>query len=786
MSFSRLIILGSMLLEIWAITALALQSTVVVAQNTVVSQNAGVAQNTGDPSFFGRVRDAELRTTLPGATVMISQAGKPIKGDITDSNGQFSFIDIDPGTYVVTTSFLGYESKVDTLQIPRKELLDILLQPTRTLLKEVLVETARLDANRFVAGLETVRTEDLTRVPMPDVSYDLAGYLLTLPGVVSTGDRGGQLFIRGGTPTQNLVLVDGMRIFQPFHIVGFYSAFPADIISYADVYAGGFSARYGGRISSVIDIKTINGSKEKLTYSASIAPFLSGFNVSIPIRPGDTSLLISARESIIDRISPSLLGQELPFRFGDRYVKLHSYLNQTSSLTLTALSTSDEGNLETSNDIDDRTYRKSTWKNKAFGGKYQYIPPESAVMTELSVYYSSLKSRYRPTRDELRTADVSDLNLNIGFIYLLGPSQLHFGIFGNTNFFDYKLGSLGTEGESGVTSVGSFFESQFNIGKKIRVEPGVRLEIFSRGLKNTIAPRGRITFLPSGTGSHNQFSLAGGVYHQQIVGLNNEQDVSDVFTIWSASPTNTPVPKAVHLIGGWKGRPRPWLELTLEGYRKNLSNISFPVFGNAINKVAEFSKVDGFAHGVDSKVEVTTQNFFFSLSVSKSKVEYHRSAQRATGVFRPNFGQATTLDENTFNPPHDRREQVNAMVQYRMGASKFSLRWQYGSGLPFTQVNGYYADLSNSVDPKNTDYVTENGTTFVSRSELYGARLPTYHRLDMTVERSFLLPGAELTAMAGVINVYDRNNIFEYNIFTGSRIDQLPIIPSVGIRLDVK
>ena len=84
----------------------------------------------------------------------------------------------------------------------------------------------------------------LERVPMPDVSSDLMAYLLTMPGVVTVGDRGGQLFVRGGTPTQNLVLIDGMRIYQPAHIVGFYSVVPADILAYADVYAGGFGARW--------------------------------------------------------------------------------------------------------------------------------------------------------------------------------------------------------------------------------------------------------------------------------------------------------------------------------------------------------------------------------------------------------------------------------------------------------------------------------------------------------------------------------------------------------------
>ena len=744
------------------------------------------AQNHPAPALYGKVQDAESKLTLPGATVIISLQGRQIQGDITNAMGEYTLPHVDPGRYIVTTSFLGYVARVDTLQLPKTAFHTIFLEPQRTLLEELLVESQRQDENTFLAGLATIRPEDLARMPMPDVSYDLAGYLLTLPGVVSTGDRGGQLFIRGGTPTQNLVLVDGMRVFQPFHIVGFYSAFPADIISYADVYAGGFNARYGGRISSVIDIKTVNGNKEKLTYSASIAPFLSGFNVSIPVRPGDTSFMFSARESLIDRISPTLLGEELPFRFGDRYAKLHSYLNQTSSLTLTALTTSDEGNLAQGGDRKLQEFRKSTWKNKAFGGKYTYIPSESAVMTELAVYYSSLESRYRPTPTELRTADVSDLHMSISFAYLLGPRQVHFGIFGNTNFFDYRLGNIGTEGSSGVTSVGSYIEGQFPIGSTLRVEPGVRLEIFSRGIRNTIGPRARLVFQPNRLGGHHQFSAAWGIYHQQIVGLSNEQDVSDVFTIWSASPKNTPVPTAMHYIAGWKGRLRPWLEVTLEGYRKDLSHLSFPVFGSAVNKVAEFSKVDGVAQGVDAKVEVTHRDVFFSLSYSRSEVEYHREVQNASGIFNPIFGDVNVLDELTFNPPHDRRDQLNTSFQYRMGTHKVAVRWQYGSGLPFTQVVGYYSDLSNSVDPKNTAYVNAVGQTFVARSELYGSRLPTYHRLDLTYEKSFAVPGGSLTGMAGLINVYDRKNIFEYNVFTGNRINQLPIIPSLGLRLDVR
>jgi len=734
----------------------------------------------------GRVVDADTRLTLPGATIVLFRSGIQITGQISTEDGSYRFSGLNLGEYVLESSFLGFQTRRDTLTLPVEGQFDILLTPTRTLLEELIVETQRIDEGMFVAGLETIQAGDLSRVPMPDVSYDLAGYLLTLPGMVSTGDRGGQLYVRGGTPTQNLVLLDGMRIFQPFHIVGFYSAFPADIVSFADVYAGGFNARYGSRISSVIDIRTKNPSKTRVRGSASLAPFLSGVQMEIPVIRGEASLMLSARESVIDRIAPNLLGQELPFQFGDRYAKFHAYLNQTSSVTLTALRTSDTGNLNIGGSQDsENDVRRSTWKNEAYGGRFTYIPEQEAVMAELAVYYSSLQSRYRLTADELRQAEVSELSLNMGFTYLLGPNQINFGIFGNTNFFDFTLGSGRSQVSNGVSSGGGFIESRWKLSEYVQIEPGLRIEVFSRGLKRSLGPRARMLVQPFGEGSHHQFSFAWGRYHQQIVGLSNEQDVSDVFTVWSASPRGTPVARAIHYIAGWKGRPRPWLELTFEGYRKDLSNLSFPVFTEEVNVLAEFSKVNGRAEGYDAKVEIIHPIVFFSVSYTRSRVNYVRPEQRSRAIFIAGTGQSLLLPELEFNPPHDRRHQMNAMSQITLGQNKFSARWQYGSGLPFTQVNGYYTSVTVE-ESSNTDFLTSAGETLVSRSEPYGGRLPTYHRLDITYERRFELPLANLIVQAGVINLYDRANIFEYNIFTGSRVDQLPIIPTVGLRVEMK
>src|SRR5690606_24875027 len=149
----------------------------------------------------------------------------------------------------------------------------------------------------------------------PDVEGDLATYLQTLPGVVTLGDRGGQLFVRGGTPSQNLVLIDGLLVYQPFHIIGFFSAFPQELVQSVDVYAGGFGPRYSGRVSSVIDVTMREGNKQRFEGAASVSPFLASARAEGPLRRGAVSFLASLRSSVIEPVAPTLIGQELPFQF---------------------------------------------------------------------------------------------------------------------------------------------------------------------------------------------------------------------------------------------------------------------------------------------------------------------------------------------------------------------------------------------------------------------------------------------------------------------------------------
>ncbi len=732
----------------------------------------------------GLVRDADSGLPLSGANLLLTDSlGQAAAAASTGDDGRYALRVAAQGRFEVRVTFVGYAPLTDSLMIEAEVTeYDVRLRPASAFMDEVVIETVSRGDENFSAGLTRIDAQDLRRVPTPDVSFDLAGYLQTRPGVVTTGDRGGGLFVRGGTPTQNLILLDGIPVFQPFHIVGFFSAFPADNIAWVDVYAGGFPAQFGGRVSSVVDIATRNGDTSNYQASASIAPFLSGIRLEIPMAQERASLVVSLRESVIDIVSEDLLGEDLPFRFGDRFAKFHGNLNSTSSVSITMLQTFDEGNLDSS---DNELSRRSTWKNDAYGARYRYIPPESAVMTEIMFYYSRLRSRFRVTPEDLRTSDIDDMSMKFDFVYLLGLSEVRFGMFGTANSFSFDTGLNNRANSGGMSSGGLFFQSRIGFSNAVRIEPGVRLEAFSRGQGTSISPRLRASWQVGGVGARHRFSAAWGMYKQQLVGLTREQDISDVFTTWAPSPNSDRVPGATHLILGWQGVASSWLEFSVETYRKWLRDIAWPVTTMELNSLPAASKVEGTAEGVDVGVSVRTSRFGVDVGYSLARVEYRRKAQFSRNFFPSGLSETIRVSAATFNPPHDRRHQVNATGRYETGNWAVSARWQFGTGLPFTPLNGFYTRVPIT-NPQSETHLGEAGRTFISQAQPFSRRQPTYHRLDLTAEHVIQTEEVDITLQGGIINVYDRENLFEYSIFSGSRIDQLPLIPTFGVRIDLR
>ncbi len=720
-------------------------------------------------SLGGRIAAADSGQELPGVHVVLQSEDGEERGTVTGAGGLFAFERLTPGAYLLRATYVGFEPYSDTLRLEfgQRSNLVVRLQPADAPVGEVVVEAEQNTTGEATPGLTTIPPSALARVPMPGLTPDLAGYLLTLPGVVSGGDTGGHLFVRGGAPVENLVLIDGMPVYQPFHIVGFYSAFPAEIVAQADFYAGGFGARYGGRLSSVIDVTTRNGSKDRIRGAASVAPFLGSLSLELPVAPGKVSVLAVARESIIERLAPDLFGKDMPFRFGDRFGKVHAYLSQTSRFAATALQTNDEGRIVEACGTD----RQTGWKNEAYGGRYTYLASEYPLLAEIAVYVTRLRSTDRPSSRPERRAEVSGNHGEMRFVYLFGETQFEFGLFGRANHFLYDLGETTFALDENVSEGGGYFESRFRAGRSWRIEPGVRLHGFSNSIGTVVEPRLRLAWTPGGPQANQSFGLAWGLYHQQITGLHNPRDVTDVFIAWQPVSRRTTIPSARHTILTWQRALATWLHLTAEGYHKSLKHHLFAEYDEATGIPATTENIDGAARGLDVRLEVIRPAFYGYLGYGLASVRYD-----------PNeTADLTSAGRLTmpFNPPHDRRHQIHALFQIERGAYRVSSRWQFGSGQPFTPLHGFYGNLATGAPSRG--FHDAAGRPALSFGPPFSARLPTYHRLDVSLERTFRLPYATLTLQAGAINVYDRPNVFDYDFFSGEHVRQLPFIPSAGL-----
>lgn len=724
----------------------------------------------------GFVLDADSREALPAVNVIAVDASGALEGTATDNDGFYTLAGLAPGTYTVRASYLGYDAAEVEVTLEGGELrqLHLELAPTQQTLGEVTVESERTSGAANVrAGVQSIRPADIRLVPAPDVSGDLVSYLTTLPGVVSTGDRGGQLFIRGGEPSQNEVLLDGIPLFQPFHLLGFYSAFPSDVLSRADVYAGGYNARYGGRLSSVIDVATRSGNKRRFLGAASVAPFVSAVQLEGPLARDRASVLASARVSVIDQAASKLVDEPLPFSFGDVFGKLHATPTPNSQLSVTGIYTWDKGTLGLDSGagaVGGAAPSELRYGNLGLGGRYLFVPSAIPVLAEILVTFAQFESELGPEDVPDRSSSVTRFGGQAHITYALRRMDLRAGAFVRTTQLSSELGGAfqNVVGQTDyVTEAGLYVEPDVQLGFGLRVAPGLHLATSPNQNATFLEPRLRLVW---NAGVH-EISAAGGLYHQEIVGLSDRRDATSVFTAWTTAPFGEPS-RAVHALAGYRITPTAWLDLALEGFYKRMSNLSVPEWSAFPRLTTRLQPATGEARGLDARAEIRRGPVYVALNYGYSAVEYEAEGRNLELW----YGTETLA----YRPPHDRRHQANALVSVDVFGFDVSARWQFGSGLPYSQAIGFDTFLLMDGD---TDVLGDPGSPRVIYERPYNAELPTYHRLDISVERLFDLGAASVTAQAGLINAYDRSNLFYYDVFTLRRVDQLPLIPSFGLKV---
>jgi hypothetical protein len=699
-------------------------------------------------------------------------------GAATDINGMYNISKVQPGDYTLTVTYLGYDTTKVEIKLSSRQLLsqNLLIGESSIKLNEVKISAAREEMKTEVkAAAIKISKQDLEMMPTIGGEPDLAQYMQVVPGVVFTGDQGGQLYIRGGSPIQNKVLLDGMIIYSPFHSIGLFSVFDTDIIRNTDVYTGGFNAEYGGRISSIMDIKTIDGNKKNIGGKLTANTFGTKLFLEGPIGSKEnTSFIFSGKTSYLDKSSelfykyPILSFDEkgLPYSYTDLYGKISSKGKNGSKISVFGFNFADNVNYEGISELD--------WDSKGVGSEFILIPSGNPVLIEGNFAWSAYNiSLEEPLR--IRQSGIQGFNMGFDFTYFQPRGKLKYGfdIHGfSTNFLTYNSVNSKIEQNENTSEFSAFINYQFNSTRWI-IEPGFRLQKYTVGISPE--PRLGFKFIIS---DRMRLKMSSGYYSQNILSTTSDRDVINLFTGIISSPEEIPnqkdgnpykqkFQKARHLITGIEYDVNNKIDFQIEGYIKDFTQLTNINRDMTSNNDDEFIIESGVAKGFDA------------LAKFKSKKLYVWAVY-SLGFVTRNDGN------NTYYPHFDRRHNINLVTSYKFGnkeAWKADFRWNLGSGFPFTQTQGFYENLTFS-DGINTDYTSVNGELGIEYADLNLGRLPYYHRLDASIsKKTKISKNMNLDVTVSVTNAYNRENIFYFNRIKYERVNQLPIMPSLGASL---
>ncbi|MEM1324361.1 MAG: TonB-dependent receptor [Bacteroidota bacterium] len=731
----------------------------------------------------GNLYDQESGDPIIYANLLLS--GTDL-GTNTDLDGFFTFSNVPVGTYQLVASYVGYDSTVVEVLVRENKITyrQLYLNESTVELETVNISARREQARSDVQVSKlTVTAEQVRSLPSIGGVADIAQYLPVLPGIVSTGDQGGQLYIRGGSPIQNKILLDGMTIYNPFHSLGFFSVFETETIKSVDVLTGGFNAEYGGRISAIVDIKTREGNKKNYGGVVSVNPFQSKVLVEGPLQKlketggGSSSFIFTAKRSYIDQTAdifynyPPIDTIGLPYNFTDFYGKVSFIGGNGSKVNFFGFNFIDNVNFEGLANLG--------WNTSGGGANFTLIPSNSKVVIDGTAGFSNYDISLQEADGNPRESSITDYFIRLNFSNFGATSETQYGfVFNgiNTDFLFRNFVNNTIQQRDFTTELAGYLKHKQTLGKLI-VEPSVRLQVYASQSKAVVEPRLGAKYNATDA---LRFKLAAGMYSQNLVSSVNELDVVNLFVGFLAGPeetifepgTRTPtddrLQRANHAILGIEYDFNNALSLNVEGYYKDFNQL----INLNRNKLSEqdpnFATETGEAYGIDFSLRYETPQLYVWATYSHGYVNRDDGEQVYPTIF-------------------DRRHNVNFLTTYTFGDSRLweaSVRWNLGSGFPFTLTQGFYS-LYDFTEGLSSDVLQDNAELGILFSpERNDGRLPYYHRLDASVKRTLEFGRrTKLEVVASVTNLYNRENIFFFDRVRYERVNQLPILPSLGLNL---
>ena len=780
----------------------------------LVCSTSAFAQQTF--TLSGYVKEAGSKELLLGVTVYKDDKSA---GTVSNNFGYYA-LQLPAGKHIIVYNFVGYVSVAKEIDISEDQVLDVNLVGIDSEIGEVLVKGSK--TQKKVSEEVRMSTIDVPIKTIKDIpalmgEKDVLKVPQLMPGVQSGSEGQSGLYVRGGGPDQNLIILDGATVYNAQHLFGFFSLFNGDALRSVELIKGGFPARYGGRLSSVIDMNMKDGNKEKYTGELGIGVISSKGLIEGPIAKGKGSFIVSGRRTYIDALTQPIIrsfndGNTAGYYFYDLNAKANYEINSKNRVYLSGYFGRDkfylreryEGSIEDeietySNDVD------FGWGNATGTARWNHLfGPKLFSNTSLiySFYELGISSEEQSSNSSNFTlgygSGITDYTLKQDFDwYANNDHKVKFGLQATHHTFtpdalvvkDPDFG-LNIDRKTEYTSVetGLYVEDEWKISNRLKSLYGLRLSTFTTNNTTYINPEPRISL------AYNVKSdlavKASYATMNQYVHLLSTSGVGLPTDLWVPATDLVKPQNSQQLAAGIaKDFNKQNLSLTVEGYYKTMNNII------GYKEGASFLAIQESDEGLESIS--WEDNVTSGTGVSYgAEVLLQRKQGKLTGWAGYTLSWTTQqFDElnngEKFFARYDRRHDISLVGIYEFSDNiTLSATWVYGTGNAITLPISTYqiSEMSSVNSPGRNNFYWANGTEYTARNDF---RMRAYHRADIGVQVTKEKKKGIRTWEFSAYNFYNRRNPFYY--FIGledqfepdskqvlKQISLFPVLPSVS------
>jgi hypothetical protein len=734
------------------------------------------AEFSSGSAFSGYVKDSETGETLIGASVYIKGASY---GTRTNKSGFFSLSNIPPGEYTFVATYLGYAKteKKFKIELNNNIRFDFQLKPSSVQGDEIIVSAEKEVEKRQISISKVDIPIQELKVMRIGGESDVFRTLQYLPGILTISQISSGLYVRGGSPDQNLILLDGSPVYNPTHLFGFFSTFNTDAVKDIELIKGGFNAEFGGRLSSVLEITQKDGNRNQFQGNASIGLISSKASAEGPLGRG--SWFVGARRTYLDIIKSAIPADpEAPlpdFGFYDVNAKISQNITENDKITLSGFLTKDAFHFNnTGISFDLNVGNQLAALNLTHIFSENLFGNLNASFTRYASNFSGDQSDYYFGFDN----SIQDLTLKADLEWFTSEKLTHkFGVqttkrsFSIYQNFTGNKDSTSASTDAGITDIkvndwnySAYSQINLQLDDLTSIQAGIRADYWNLKNQITLDPRLAIRYQLF---ENIALKFAWGIYHQNLRLLTNQN--FSFFDTWLPSDSTVPISKSNHYI--LSAETEPWL-----GY-----NFNIDLYYKTLNDISEFNQTALDGKTVSDVFYIGNgYSYGFELFLQKKVGRFTGWVGYAFGYIISKFPQINYGKE--FNPKYDRRNDFKIVLNYQINDSwSLGSSFVFQSGQPYTGATSRVRmDLGGRLD---------YGRNKIINSDLYGLRLPPSHQLNLNFNYSFKTFGLPSNLNIDIYNVYNRRDIwFRYyrtvdDITTVEDVKLLPIIPSLSYEI---